>query len=446
MRIRSFSIRSPLAEYNELVKASSISQDAHQLKALHAFERLFSELLAYQAPEQRTWRHSMGLVDPKPIPKGIYIHGGVGSGKTYLMDLFSRCCNSLPNPRKRRMHFNPFLNEVHSRLHALRGQGNADILDHLTLSMSRDTFLFCFDEFQVTDIADALILQSLFTGLWRRGCVLVATSNRPPEQLYAQGLQRHLFLPFVGLLRDHCQVVDMDSIVDHRNDINPNRTARSFFYPLDASADAALSDALGPLTPEGWVEDYPIQVAFNRRLVVSRAHLPTRLASVEFSELCERNVGASDYLSLAGSFETVAVRNVPRMDGRNLDVLRRFITLVDCLYDNHVRLLVTAERPPEELFDPTGVSDSRDEVFAFQRTLSRLNETTQVQTGLSTARLTDCWENLLTLEARDVSSVRETVDRVCEIKISLVTANEVSALLISGEESAFEAFRGVMRR
>eukprot|EP01006_Ploeotia_vitrea_P023922 TRINITY_DN56596_c0_g1_i1.p1 TRINITY_DN56596_c0_g1~~TRINITY_DN56596_c0_g1_i1.p1 ORF type:complete len:316 (+),score=159.48 TRINITY_DN56596_c0_g1_i1:54-1001(+) len=295
----------------------------------------------------------------------------LGCGKTFLMDLFFLTTEFHP---KKRVHFNKFMLDVHDKLHQYRQQkGGAAAKDAgdgffwLAKEIRQDAALLCFDEFQVLDIADAMNIKRLFGYLLDAGVVVVATSNRAPDELYKNGIQRDSFVPFINLLKRKTLPVDMDSDIDFRT--AGNRIQETYFYPLNEatreSMDAAFTKTAGANTP---VHSSTIQVMQGRKLNVPRAS--DGVARFQFADLCQAAVGAADYIAIAEHYHTVLLENVPRMEDRN--VIRRFILLVDEMYNSKIRLVISAEAPVDQLLQLE--TETQDEVFAFERCVSRLLE------------------------------------------------------------------------
>jgi cell division protein ZapE len=300
--------------------------------------------------------------------KGLYVYGDVGRGKTMLMDLFFATSEVR---RKRRAHFHEFMADVHDRVrevrHALKmGRlANGDPLRHVADEIAEETWLLCFDEFHVTDIADAMILGRLFTRLFEQGVVLVATSNVPPEDLYYEGLNRALFLPFIHLLIENVELVHLTARTDYR--LEKLEGMPTWYVPADEDAEVALDIAWEKLT--GGFDGRPMDLKMAGRVL----HVPeaaTGVARFTFGQLCEQPLGASDYLRLAREFHTLIIDRIPRMHYENRNAAKRFIILIDELYDHAVKLVASAAAEPSELYDETEGYEAHE----FKRTASRLIE------------------------------------------------------------------------
>ena len=295
-----------------------------------------------------------------PPLRGLYIHGAVGRGKTMLMDLFFEATGFEP---KRRAHFHEFMADVHDRIAAARADVPGDPIPHVAAELSKEAKLLCFDELHVTDIADAMILGRLFQGLFAEGTIVVATSNTPPSGLYKDGLNRQLFVPFIDLLERHMDVVALDAKKDFRLDKLTGATL--YFTPADSAARAGLDSHWVRLT--GGHPGKPHVLEFKgRKLVVPLASMG--VARFAFAELCEQPLGTLDYLHIAHAFHTVIIDDIPKLGPDRRDLSRRFINLIDTLYDNRICLIVSAEAGPSNLYRP-GLGAE-----LFERTASRLVE------------------------------------------------------------------------
>lgn len=355
--------------YRALVAQGAIEEDAAQKEVVARLGALAGDLAERGLARKKS---ALGWLfgkrpEPKPL-RGLYIWGSVGRGKTMLMDMF---IEAAPVENKRRAHFHEFLADVHDRIHAYRQRvkrGEAkdpDPIPAVATALAREAALLCFDEFTVTDIADAMILGRLFTALFAEGVTVVATSNVEPERLYEGGLNRALFLPFIALLQKHMDVLRLDARTDYR--MEKLKGALVWHTPADARSHDQLEEAFRRLT--GGAPPHRVVLAVKgRELVVERA--AQGVASLSFAELCESPLGASDYLALADRFHTIVLERIPIMGFEQRNAAKRFITLVDALYDNRVKLLASAAAEPHLLYTAT---DGR-EAFEFDRTVSRLIE------------------------------------------------------------------------
>jgi cell division protein ZapE len=308
------------------------------------------------------------LARPAPAPRGIYVYGEVGRGKTFLMDLFF---DAVRVERKRRAHFHAFMLDVHQRIHAWRQSRKRgevlgdDPIAPVAAALAEDALLLCFDEFSVRDIADAMILARLFRALFAAGVVVVATSNVAPEDLYKDGLNRALFLPFLDLLRERMEVVELTARLDYR--LQKLKRAPVYYCPDDAEAEAAMDAAFARLTGQARGAARELSL-LGRKLDVPQA--VDGVARFGFDDLCRRPLGAADFLALAEEFHTLFVDHIPVLAEGERNAAKRFITLVDALYDQKVKLVAAAAAGPDALY-PAG---SGAEAFEFARTASRLIE------------------------------------------------------------------------
>lgn len=344
-------------QYRALVAKGEIEVDPAQEAVADHLDRLASAMAG-----QRSARSRFGLrrLARPQSPRGLYIHGGVGRGKTMLMDLFF---DTVEVDTKRRSHFHEFMAEVHERIQRGRSTTEGDPIPEVAAEISGESGLMCLDEFQVTDIADAMILGRLFKGLFAHGLVLVATSNAEPQALYPNGLNRQLFLPFIAMLEDCMDIVCLDCDRDFRLQKLAGRPL--YFVPADARAKAGLDQHWERLTGKHPAVRLEIDVK-GRKLAVPQASMG--VARFAFADLCERPLGALDYLHIAHKFHTVMIDAIPRLGPERRNEARRFVTLIDALYDNQVSLIASADGAPDELY-PAG-----DGALMFERTASRLIE------------------------------------------------------------------------
>jgi len=341
------------------MNTGEMDMDAAQLEAAHRLDSLETALHAWKGSKRWSFGSLFGN-KAAPPPKGLYIWGKVGRGKTTLMDLFYEASLF---PSRRRLHFHEFMAETHDRIGAARKTVNGDPIPHVAAEIAASAGLLCFDELHVTDIADAMILGRLLKGLFDRDVVVVATSNVPPSGLYKNGLNRQLFLPSIALIEAHMETVELVSAKDFR--LEKLQGQRLYFTPLDEGSERALNEAFKRLT--GLTHGKPTDVDVKgRTLRVPEA--ANGVARFTFDELCDRPLGPLDYLHLAHRFHTLILSGIPRLIPERRAAARRFINLIDTLYDARVGLIASAEAEPDDLH-PEG-----DESFLFERTASRLTE------------------------------------------------------------------------
>lgn len=351
----------PLEKYRHDLQRPDFSYDKAQEYAVEQLDRLYHDLVdRYENRPRSLWARiapSARANQNKPC-QGLYFWGGVGRGKTYLVDTFFEC---LPFHTKMRIHFHRFMQRVHKDLKALQGEKNP--LDIVAEELSKEARVLCFDEFFVTDITDAMILGGLMEKLFARGVTLVATSNIVPDQLYKDGLQRARFLPAIELINQFTDVINVDSGVDYR--LRTLEQAEIYHSPLDAAAESSLRSSFESLSPEAGHEREAIEI--NGREIKTFS-VADDVLWCDFKALCDGPRSQNDYIELARIYHAVLVSNVPVMAGAQDDMARRFINMVDEFYDRNVKLIMSGAAPIDELY-----AGGRLE-FEFQRTRSRLLE------------------------------------------------------------------------
>ena len=342
------------AAYEAELQARGYVSDPAQLRAVAALERCATEWANFKEKRSNTFKK---LINRPAIPKGVYMHGGVGRGKSFLMDCFY---NAVPLKRKTRLHFHEFMREVHRELRDL--QGTVNPLDELGRRISLRYRLICFDEFHVADITDAMILHRLLAALFDNGVGFVTTSNFQPDGLYPNGLHRDRILPAIALLKANLDVLSVDNGTDYRR--RTLEQLRLYLMPLGAEADAEMTETFNRLA-EAHDEDPILQIEARQIHAKRKAG---GLVWFDFKTLCGGPRSQNDYLELATQFHTVMLSDVPHMPVRMGSEARRFTWLVDVLYDRRVKLIMSAEVSPEDLYTQGPLAHE------FPRTVSRLNE------------------------------------------------------------------------
>lgn len=340
-------------ELNTRIESGELRRDEAQIAAAEALDKLLTRLTDLR---ERRWF----LARRTQQPKGLYFWGGVGRGKSMLMDWFF---NLAPVRAKKRVHFHSFMLDVHRRINVWRKTGDGDPIMPIAKQIASRASLLCFDEFHVTDITDAMILSRLFEALWEQGIVVVATSNRAPEDLYKNGLNRQLFEPFIKMMPEHLVIHEFAGATDHR--LRQLEAAPVYYSPLGAKADAAIEAA--------WKRLVGVSVPRELTLIVQGRELTFKqtaagVARTEFARLCDMPLGPADYLQVAQSFQTLILENVPQLGPEKRNAAKRFVTLIDALYETRTKLIVSAEVEPATLYI------SGDGSFEFERTVSRLIE------------------------------------------------------------------------
>ncbi|KAJ1309026.1 hypothetical protein OPQ81_004707 [Rhizoctonia solani] len=399
----------PTEKYNELVSTGILRDDPHQRSVVGYLQALHDELRSFNPPH-----HSEPHANPKSLfsrlfstsassaatatvsPKGLYLYGDVGTGKSMLMDLFY---DTLPYEvrSKRRVHFHAFMVEVHKAIHASKagGAGDKDPIPGVARDLARNAGVLCFDEFQVTDIVDAMILRRLLESLMEAGVVFVMTSNRHPDDLYKNGIQRSSFIPCIELLKERFHVVDLDSPTDYRK--IPRALSKVYFDPLTPENRAEMDKLFRALAGDHISTDRTLSI-WGRQLRIPES--AGRVARFSFLDLCGKPLSAADYIEVTREFETIFVTDVPSMNLGQKDMARRFITFIDACYESKTKLFISSEVPITRIFsgdseNNTGISDHQrgimddlglnaenigkssiftgeEEIFAFARACSRL--------------------------------------------------------------------------
>ena len=352
--------QTPLQIYNTRIKDKILREDSVQSAAIAHLDDLHEQIVTAKGKGVLS-----GLLGKKSAKQGIYLYGGVGRGKSMMMDLFFE---TLPAKIKaRRIHFHAFMIEVHEEMHKARQTGKNKGPDYLLPALAKKIAaknkVLCFDEFHVTDVADASILGRLFTALFDQGVIVVLTTNWPPDKLYEGGLQRELFLPFIDLVQEKLDVFFLDSPTDYRAETIQQEG--SYFYPLGDAAHERMEAVFGKLSLGAPPHKDSFKVK-GRKVTVDR--VAGGVAWLGFEALCEQPLGAEDYLALAARYQAILLEGVPKMGYDRRNEAKRFMTLIDVLYDERVRLILSADAPPDKLYF------GKDYDFEFDRTVSRILE------------------------------------------------------------------------
>jgi cell division protein ZapE len=350
----------PWQKYQQDLQSINFHYDPAQENAVRELQRLYDELT--QPQKKLTWRvklkSTFGKGMQQPSIQGIYFWGGVGRGKTYLVDTFHEC---LPFKRKMRVHFHRFMQRVHQELKQLDGQ--SDPLQVIAKHLAQETRVICFDEFFVSDITDAMILGTLMEALFGHGIVLVATSNIEPDNLYRNGLQRARFLPAIELINQNTRVVNVDNGVDYR--LRTLQKAEIYHSPLDKAATDNMNSYFTELAPEVGTKGELLEV--EGRMIPTLRNADG-VVMLEFRALCDGPRSQADYIEISRCYHSVLLVNVEQMDQSIDDIARRFIAMVDEFYERHVKLIISAEVPLDDLYGQGSLN------FEFKRCLSRLQE------------------------------------------------------------------------
>jgi cell division protein ZapE len=357
--------KTPFEGYRASLAAGRLKPDSAQEAVMERLDTLYRRLtgLAEMRSRPRLKLLFNRPVNPSKLASGLYVWGAVGRGKSMLVDLFVESIKS--KRRTRRVHFHAFMIEIHRRMHDLRRSNReGDLLPRLIAELAPMVEVLCLDEFQVTDVTDAMILSRLFGGLMDAGVVVLFTSNRPPRDLYQQGLQRDQFLKFVDMLETRLEILELKSPCDYRL-AQLKSMHQTYMFPRDSAADDFLMASWQMLTHGA--ASSPLELQIQGRILLIEKHYHG-IAWLTFGELCVRPLGALDYLELARVCHTVLLQGIPALTPEYRNEAKRFVTLIDALYDHRVKLIATAATAPEGIY-PTG-----DGTFEFARTVSRLIE------------------------------------------------------------------------
>ena len=355
-------MQNPLLNYKQSVENGKIGNDAAQELVILRLQELWQQLEA--SPPKTNLLQK--LLNKKAPPRSIYIWGEVGRGKSMLMDMFFA---SLTNSSKQRIHFHSLMLKIHSEIHKLRQNNDDEPLINVAKQIAQDTKILCLDEFQVTDVADAMILSKLFLVLLEAGVTFVITSNRPPEDLYLGGLQREKFLDFVKLIYEKMEVLELSSPHDYR--MQQIQALQSvYLFPLSPKNEQTLKQNFADFIHNSFPSPITLEVQ-GRKLIISETY--GGVAKFSFKELCEKPLGTADYIAISRRFHTIFISSIPKLTPQNRNEARRFVTLIDNLYDHRVKLICTADSSPQEIY-----ADG-DGKFEFHRTVSRLTEMQSAQ-------------------------------------------------------------------
>lgn len=357
----------PKAAYDELAAQKLLEYDPAQLAVLDRLQTLHATLCDKKKPRKGSVLKRLQTLttsEAPATPQGVYIWGSVGRGKSMLMDLFYQ---TLPDIRKRRVHFHRFMQDLHTDFHQFRkaaGKKPSDPVEQLVEKLTTHMDVLCFDELQATDVTDATLITRLFERLMERGVVVVATSNRPPPELYTGGVQRERFERLTQLIQSHFDILKLDSPHDYRLR-QVQGLSKTYTHPLGAEADLFIQDVMQHLAPAA--SPQPLKLTVLGR-VLELQQYGERVCKASFAELCEKPLGAPDYLALASALEVLVLTDIPQLTPDRRNEAKRFVTLIDALYEHKTKLICTAAAAPEKLYT------EGDGSFEFQRTASRLIE------------------------------------------------------------------------
>lgn len=353
-------------EYDKLISNGAVKDDTAQRLVLAKLEQLRCKLDRHFGKKKGLVNKIKKLSSKQHDIAGIYIHGAVGRGKSMLMDLFYA---ALRLDKKQRVHFHAFMIDIHAMLYQWRqknihNKGAVDPVPEIAKEIASRVNVLCLDEMQVSDITDAMILGRLFTELFKNGVVVIFTSNRHPDELYKDGLQRESFIPFILLLKERLDIVDLAAQSDYRL-----KKIKSFdklyYWPLDSNAHKFISNAFSALTMGAEPQKFTLTIA-SRKLIITKTH--GNIAWTSFHDLCEKPLGAADYIAIANKFSILLLEDIPKMNKENRNEAKRFVTLIDALYERKVKLIATAATEPQLLYT------AGDGSFEFSRTVSRIIE------------------------------------------------------------------------
>lgn len=361
-------VQTPIDAYNALIEDGTLHADSVQEKAVQELQRLYDAILVdNEAPKLSFFERITGKqLENQPIPKGIYMHGGVGRGKSMLMDLFYDCLPESIN--KRRVHFHEFMIEVHDYINTRSDDDSViGIVDQALPSLAgiiaSKSNVLCFDEFHVVDITDAMILGRLFKILFEKEVVVVATSNWAPDDLYKNGLQRDRFVPFIKLLKSKVTSIHLDSPHDYRT--KGIKIEGTYFTPLSSKTEQTLDDVFKALS-QGEKPEQDSFIVKGREIIAEK--MAKGVARFSFAQLCERPYGAEDYLEIARRYHCVFLEGIPRLNYDRRNEAKRLMNLIDALYEARVRVIISAATTPDKLYRGS------DHAYEFERTISRLLE------------------------------------------------------------------------
>jgi len=373
----------PSVAYERIVSEGRAHSDPRQLSALSEFDRLWSGILEHHAEgeeaqpeleEKQTFWSSLFARKPEEKSKrspvrGVFLYGDGGCGKTFLMDLVYE---QMPVKEKRRIHFHGFMLEVHERLHKQRqATGEVDVAKVAQTIVDEGARLFCFDEMNPTDIGDAVILKMLFQGLIDNGAILVTTGKLPPDEVYKNGYRRDLFVPCIELMKQVCVVHNMGSDLNYR--VSFRTEADNYLFPVTETTDAEIDKKIAVLSNGNPLGSAEIMVQ-NRKVVISKCSLEHKVADFDFLDLADQNVGAAYFYALASNFETVVIRNIPILQAENRHWGKRFLTLLDVLYDHKVKTICSAEAAPLEVIEKNLLRQSIDQEYRLEDITTRLSD------------------------------------------------------------------------